>query len=757
MKKDSVAMICSVSELADVFQRSESLEAFLAKAVSVIAFHMRAAVCSIYLLEEDSEDLVLWANQGLREGSVGQVRLKKGRGITGMALREIRPICAGMASKHPNFEYIEGTEEERYQAFLAVPIVLGLERVGVLVVQDTKANYFDENDIRALKAIAVQLGTSIANARLLLELHQKKELSENKEPPSEPVLPVKSGLIKGRCVSDGIAVGEVRLIKGGTARLNDLVQPAPISATPEEFEQAFRLSVAQLEEMEAEIDGRNVDMASLIFSAQMLILKDSQFSGAMRERIVRGENAGQVIADVVNDYIRVFSDSRNPRVREKVQDMQDLHGRLSDNLRRSCEVVDDLQGRVIVSSQLVPSDILKYHAQGACGFIVIGGSGATAHISIIARSLLVPMVFIDVEHAPYFTNGCAVLVDAWQGNVIVEPSDEVRDKYRALQNAESERNMEVQQETRMKDGVPVQIFANINLLSDLQLAIKYKAEGVGLYRSEFPFLIRADFPSEEEQVPIYRQIYERMGTRQVYMRTLDVGGDKMLDYYPMKNEDNPFLGLRAIRFSLRHTEVFAAQIRAMLRAGAGSDVHIMFPLVASVDDFVQAKELVQQCLDELAEEGLEHAPHPKLGIMVEMPSVLYVLPELMEMVDFMSIGSNDLVQYLLAVDRTNESVADMYVPHHPSVLRAIEYVVRMAKERQVPLSICGDMVLDETLLPFLIGIGLRRISIYPPKIPELQHRIQSMDTACTEAYAKKLLKIGSLKEVKQCLQVVTVT
>lgn len=750
MKKDNVEMICNIGELAGLFQKSRNLESFLQTAVSVIAYHMNAAVCSIYLLEESSDELVLRANQGLSADSVGRVRLKTGEGLTGVALKELRPICEGHASRNPNYKYFPNTREEQYEAFLAVPITHGLRRVGVLVVQDPQPNYFNANDINALRAIAAQLASTIENANLLMSLHQAR----TQTPTSLAERRMDGGFIKGAGASQGVTCGRAVLIRNG----NDtffMQEELCGSCTLQQFEESLARSEEQLEHLQHDMEQRLMDVASLIFSAQLLILKDGNFSGKMRTLIQEGRDVPAAVVSVVNDYIRLFAASSNPRLQEKVQDVKDIGLRLIRNLKGTPQEGAGYEHCIIVGREILPSDILKYAAMGASGVVLVGGVGVTAHVAILARSLELPAVVLSDEQAEAIPEHAELILDANQGNVFVNPAEDIRQRYKTLCGSrlaqDAGNNGQVMDSTKTVDGVRVTLLANINLVSDLALARSFKAEGIGLYRSEFPFIIRTNFPSEEEQCPIYRRILDEMPGKEVIFRTLDIGGDKMLDYFPHRNESNPFLGLRAIRFSLRYKDVFFQQLRALLRAGVDRDLHIMFPLVASVDDFIEARELVQECCRQLAQENVPHNPAPRLGVMVELPSVVEVIDELVREVHFISIGSNDLIQYLLAVDRTNDQIADLYLPSHPAVLRCVHRIVSAACRRNIPLSICGDMATDAALIPFLLGIGIRRLSMDPHAIPGVQQRIQALDAGKAQAFASRLLACGTIREARTCL------
>ena len=348
-----------------------------------------------------------------------------------------------------------------------------------------------------------------------------------------------------------------------------------------------------------------------------------------------------------------------------------------------------------------------------------------------------------------------VLVDAEAGNVYVNPTEQIISNFKAREQAQTsleEQRRQMKPTTATKDGARIKLFANINLLADLKLAHHLLAEGIGLYRTEFPFMIRSNFPSEEEQFVIYHKVVEQMRGKVITFRTLDMGGDKVLSYYSNAKEQNPFMGMRAIRFSLQNTVIFSQQIRAMLRAGVDADLHIMFPMIASLDEFEQARKMVFECVGALQYEGVKHNSKPHIGMMIEIPSVLDLIDEFAQTADFFSIGTNDLVQYMLAVDRTNEQVAGLYQPYHPAVLRALKKIIDTANRHGKGVSICGDMAHDQQLIPFLVGIGIGTLSVEPLYLPKVQNVIAQLDTADAKKIAETMLSMNTTQAIAQFLE-----
>jgi phosphotransferase system enzyme I (PtsP) len=752
-QKDTVELICNVGELTSLFESQAGLTGFLQKVVSLVAYHMKSAACSVYLYNEESRELLLTANQGLNPDFIGKLRLKLGEGITGLAMKELRAIREGRVSRNPSFRFVPNLHEEQYEAFLAVPILHGNHKVGVLVVQDPQPDYFTDNDVKAFRAIAAQLASTIENAKMLMSLHeQKKEIRTAQD--TSGIKPGSQRFVHGVCACEGIAIGHALRLTGTDYEWEPATSEPATPLTEEDFLRAIRQTEEQLAQLQRQLSERMADIASLIFDAHILILKDEEFSGGMLKKIRRGAPPEQAIREVVNHYLQLFANSTSLSLQEKVHDVRDVSLRLMSNLRLRTSASMDYCGQVVLAENLLPSDLLKLSAQRAEGIILIGG-GVTAHVSVLARTLRIPMVIVRESPLAESERGAKTMVvlDADQGNVMINPAPDVLQHYRAILESRKDTATELptQPTTSTRDGRRIRLMANINLLSELPTAQRMKAEGIGLYRSEFPFIVRNDVPTEEEQYRVYRRIIESMPEQEVILRTLDVGGDKLLSYYPGAPEANPCLGLRAIRFSLRNKEMFMQQLRAMLHAGADRSLNIMFPLIASLDDFRTARAITEECIQLLKAENIPCNEHPRLGVMIEVPSAVELAGDLARESDFLCIGSNDLIQYTLAVDRTNERIADLYVSHHPAVLRSIMRVINGARAHGKPVSLCGDMAIDKNILPILIGLGLRTFSMDPRRIPGVQTFINQLCFTDACLLADEVMEMGSLKAVEDRL------
>jgi phosphotransferase system enzyme I (PtsP) len=746
MKKDNVELICNISEISGMFKEKGDVRGFLQKVVQTIAEHMRAEVCSIYLLNDSTGRLVLEATEGLNREMVGQFSLDKGEGLVGRSFIELRPILEERATRNPFYKFIPEIGEETFEAFLAVPIMLGLSKIGVLVLQHTRAGFFEQSDSMALKAIASQLAATLENVRLIMSIRDKgTPVAEAKTTPD---------LIKGASIVGGISFGKAFVFEDSRQTHGmSIVCHECYGETLSDFGAALDKSANQLEELQAQMEEDYSDVASLIFSAHILMLRDESYSGAMKDLIKGGVSPFQAVIQVSNKFIDFFAAMDNPRLQEKTQDIKDLSHRLLRNLSTDSFEEGDYTGQIIIAAELFPSELIKLAAQHVEGLVLVGGN-ASAHVSILAKSLGVPTIISDNREAFQIHDNAPLILDANQGNLFINPSEETLEQFRGLQK--NERKIEeladfVKPVTRTADGQRIHLLASINLLSDLKAARALKAEGVGLYRSEFPFLIRNDFPTEEEQFMVYRKLIESCGGGFVTLRALDIGGDKILSYLPDSRENNPFLGLRAIRFLLQNKKIFVGQLKAMLRAGLGYKIKILFPLVSSLEDFQQAKRMVSKSMEFLERDGLPYNKNPELGAMIELPSAVECVEDLASEADFLSIGSNDLVQYMLGVDRTNDRVAGLYQMEHPAILRAVKRISDASRKKRCELAVCGNLTGNFGMLYYFIGLGIKQFSLNPGQIPEVQQFIETVDRKKAAQDVKKLVKMKTTTEIQKFL------
>ncbi len=742
---DHLNLLCDIGELTAIVTGDSDIETFLELTTELVAEHLKVHVCSIYLFEAHSKELVLKATQGLNPDAVDRIRMKPGEGLVGRCFSEDRILREGNAPTSPGFKFFDNAGEEPFNSFLCVPIRRGIAKIGVLAVQHREIDHFTLFDERALKTAVTQLAGAIENARLLMALSPEKEISYAIGAP-QGIPP----FIQGKSDGTGSAYGLIR-----PSRLNRktmLFEPdaSGIDYTKAHFRTALDKTIHDLKALQAKFAASLPESASLIFTAHFMMLKDKNFTGKIETLVSEGTPPVAAIQSLAQKYIKIFSDSPHAYLREKAVDVEDLSIRLLSNLTSSPESLGE--GTIAVVRDIYPSDILKLSADGIQGIILVGG-GMTSHVAILARSLGLPLIIADDPVLLDLPPDTRLLMDTGQGNIYINPDEKTRDLFRAKKEAERH-PQDMADHTFTRDHEQIRLLANINLLSEIPLAWSLKAEGIGLYRTEFPFLIRTSFPSEDEQYLIYKKLFDQTGNNGVTtIRTLDAGGEKSLSHAGFANEANPLLGLRSIRFTLRYKEIFQTQIRAILRAAYGNtNVRLMFPLISSIDEFLEASQLVKDCAGDLDREGISHDPDVAVGMMIELPSVLSTIDEFAQIADFFAIGTNDFVQYMLGADRSNELVAEHYIPYHPAVSRGIAAVARAALDRGIDVSVCGEMAHDPDYIPFLIGVGIPTLSVDPKFLPRVQKTIQGIKMADCRIYAQSLLAQTRVKDAAAVLK-----
>ncbi len=623
---------------------------------------------------------------------------------------------------------------------IGVPVRLGRTSVGALTVERDRS--FGGDEISSIAAVARQLARLLDEASVLFEAgDQHQDLAGLMPAPDR---------FEGRVASPGFARGTALVLERGARpgqamverSLSQLPAFADTQAALQAFDHALVRARAQVEVLQKETEDRLSDVVTLIFSAHLLMLNDDAFTGNMRRRISEGAHPFHAISSVVEEFSELFARIEGTRIAEKVQDLHDLGYRLQSNLGGGSAESVDYDGRIVVAEHIYPSELVKLAVQNVRGAVFFG-TGATAHIAILARSLGLPLIVVDDAALLEIEDGTRLELRASEGLLLLDPSP----------SAEPEvvRSDPVQIEPgKLPNGI--RLLANVNLIADLEPARTNGASGIGLYRSEFPFIIRDSFPGEEEQYRIYRKIVDAYPDGPVRLRTADIGGDKLVGV-DAEVERNPFLGVRGIRFSLANPGLFRQQLRAMLRAGHERKIGIMFPMVSSVEEMEEARATISECQDSLRSEGIPFAQDPAIGAMVELPSAVEALDELADHCDFFSIGTNDLVMYLLGVDRTNDRLSELYRSYHPAVLRVIRRIVNVARKRGVDLSICGDSAADPSMLPFYIGVGIRNFSVSPQSLPALHRAAASLTLTDAELRAEAMLATRSAREMQQMIRI----
>ena len=726
---------------------STSLHESLDIMVNQVAEAMHVDVCSIYLLDERNQRYLLMASKGLNPEAVGHVSLHTGEGLVGLVGQREEIVNLDNAPKHERFMYLPETGEEIYNSFLGVPVMYRRKVMGVLVVQNKESQDFSEAAESFLVTLCAQLSGVIAHA------HAVGNIDVFRKPSNLPAYKTFQG-VSG---SGGIALGRAVI----------LYPPADLAAVPdreaddisEELELLDRAVTSVRDEIKS-LDDKMQDalMAEerALFSVFLRMLDENALPAEIKELIREGNWAQGAVRIVIENHIDLFEQMEDDYLRERAADLKDLGRRIlaylqeADSSHRELTDESILIGEEISTAALVELPVDKIAA------IVTTEGAMNSHMVIVARALGIPTVVGVTELPVNSLDDVEMIVDAHQGRVFINPPRRMRTRYKEIQKEEEQIAKDLKQyETKdaiTPDGVAVKLYVNTGLMIDVVRGVQRGAKGVGLYRSEIPFMLRDRFPGEEEQRAIYRQQLSHFANKPVVMRTLDIGADKDLPYFSIE-EENSALGWRGIRFTLDHPEIFSSQIRAMLKASIGlNNLHILLPMVTSVSEVEEALYLLDRDWHAVQEEEQVKINKPKIGIMVEVPSVLLQIEEFAELVDFFSVGSNDLTQYLLAVDRNNPRVANVYSHYHPSILRALTRLVQECHKFDKPISICGEMAGDPLSAILLMAMGFNTLSMSSSNILRVRKAICHVPMSDAQEQLDRVLKMSNPLMVKSWME-----
>lgn len=759
-----------LEDIGTLIARSHDLQETLEDITHTIAERMGTEVCSLYLYDAKERRLTLWATTGLDRAAVGNVSMSIDEGLSGLVIEKMEPVAVTDAMTHPRNKYFPETGEERFHSFLGLPIIEKHTPLGVLVIQSRNRRHFSRTEIRLLKAISTQVSHNIVQARLLETLKSKEQEREEAhrrmvdaikrlrvyEREREEESPAQSHPARTRLsgigASPGFGIGHVHLIRPHI-HLETLTERSIENPTEElsQLHEAVRHSLVELEALKTQVHLRLPEIDVAIFDAHAMMLEDPGFLGKMEGLIREGDAAEIAVKKVTEEYIEALERVENQLLRERTTDIRDVSQRLLRHLLGLEEKARPSNDSVIlVADEITLSDLCMVDPAHLKG-ILLGSGGATSHASILAKSFEIPTV-VGIEHAEVVQEDDIVIVDGNSGVVYVNPGAEVVREYQQLDreyrafNRDLEGIHDLPAET--KDGIRITLGANVGLLIDVTFAQRHGAEGIGLYRTEIPFLTYRDFPSEEEQFELYRRVLSSMDGKPVTIRTLDLGPDKYPAYMRLPQEQNPYLGWRSIRISLEKADIFKVQLRAIFRAGVHGPVRLLLPMISSVEEVLQVKKLIAEAKAELHEEGVAFDSWIPLGVMVEVPAAVWLADRLIQEVDFFSIGTNDLIQYLLAVDRDNRKVASLYEPLHPAVLQAISWTVQAAKRAGRRVSMCGEMAADPLCTMVLLGMGLDELSMEPFFVPVIKRLVRSLSYADAQRLTQEVLRMETIQEVK---------
>lgn len=709
--------------------------------VSRVKTLMHTGMCSVYLLDKTRNAYVLAATDGLHPDAVGKVAMTAEEGLVGLVAKRAEPINLEHAETHPNFAYFPETGEEKFSSFMGAPIIHHRVVLGVLVVQQQERRRFDESEEAFLITISAQLAGVIAHAEAtgaIARMTSQGLDSSNGETAYQ-----------GIASAPGIGIGTAVVVSSPV----DLYavprrQADDIEAELALFRQALGRVQLDLRAVQDELKGVFNQEEIALFDVYVNMLEDQSLGGEVIPLIKGGLAARSAWSQVIIEHLRAFSSMENAYMRERAADVRDLGRRVLAYLQQVQHVVREYpQDAILIGEDLAAPNLADIPFDHIRAIVSVSGSHHS-HLAILGRAMGIPTVMGAVDLPWAELDGCPLIVDGHQGLVIPSPSALTLATYQGLQ--EEELILAAALETlkdepsATADGHHITLWVNTGLRVDGMISLDRGAEGVGLYRSEIPFFLHERFPSEEEQRQIYREQLEMFAPRPVTLRTLDIGGDKALPYFPIE-EANPFLGWRGIRVMLDHPEIFMVQLRAILRASEQLDnLRILLPMISNLSEVDSALALIRRAHWELTQEEGYRIVMPLVGAMVEVPAAVYQIAELAARVDFLSVGTNDLTQYLLAVDRNNPRVAELYHSYHPAVLQALRAIITGARKANCPVSVCGELAGDPLGAILLVGMGYDTLSMSSANLLRVKAVLRQMtlaeitaivDVACQLAHA----------------------
>jgi len=722
--------------LRDVMAGQGTAQERLNTIVRIIAADMVAEVCSCYIMRA-GEVLELFATEGLRPEAVHRTRLRVGEGLVGAIAATATPLALADAQAHPDFAYRPETGEEIYHSLLGVPILRSGRVLGVLVVQNRTLRHYTEDEIEALQTIAMVLAELAASGDLVNPLERQPSTGLGQLPLRLEGVKLNGGLAFGQAV-----LHEPRIV------IRQVVAEDP-NAELDRLRRAVAGMQNAIDDLLAASDVAPGGEHRDILETYRMFAGDHGWLHRISEAVNSGLTAEAAVQKVQSDMRVRMNQATDPYLRERLADLEDLTNRLQQHLagRPLSPAAADLPDEfILVARTMGPAELLDYDRRRLKG-VVLEESSPNAHVAVVARALDIPVVGRVKDVLDRVEAGDLIVVNGDEAAVLVRPSEDVqqavdeRIKVRLGQRQQYEALRALPAETM--DGVRVEMLLNAGLFVDLPDLEETRASGIGLFRTELQFMLRDKFPTVAQQTALYRRVLDQAGGRPVTFRTLDIGGDKVLPYMDDIADENPAMGWRAIRIALDRPAMLRQQLRALIRAAGGRSLRVMFPMIADVSEFAAARDILDLELDRQRKEKGEIPDKVEVGLMLEVPALLWQLPALIERADFISVGTNDLVQFLFAADRGNPRLAERYDPLSPPVLRVLGEIASVCAARSMPVAVCGEMAGQPLDAMVLVGLGFRTLSMAPASIGPVKAVIRSLDASALAAFIASLADLSA--------------
>jgi phosphotransferase system enzyme I (PtsP) len=745
------AILKTLIDISRIITTSHDLKETLEHTVELVAENLRVDVCSIYTHTGDTGQLELRATHGLSPEAVGHVSMPTSEGLTGYVFEQKRHVNVRDVAQHPRFKYFPGIDEERLSSFLGVPLIEFRNILGVLVVQNQENRRFTPEEENLLITIASQISGLISKALMVDRLQHEAARPQPKERPAG------SFQLEGKAIAPGLAMDRVVFLRRGRVEEPAFASTATPEAERTALQRAFEASEQEILGLIREVSTRVNEQEASIFHSHLLFLEDRTFVAKIHGHLEQGSSAAWAVSRVVKEYLAAFEAIGDPYLKERAADLEDVGLRVLAHLGVDGAHRGPLENAVgvLVAEMLLPSDTAQIDPRRIKAIITTVG-GHVSHAAILARSLRVPAVS-GIENAyALLVEGEEVLVDGQAGIVFVNPAESL---VREVERYQQTRAEYITHLADLRDvpcltkcGLPITLRANAAFTHDLNGVREFGAEGIGLFRSEYIYLMHSTQPTVEDLVEHYTRAVTAAEGRPAVFRTLDLGGERPPTYLNFPHENNPSLGARSIRFQLQHPRLLEDQIMAILEVGHLGDVRLAFPMIGQFQELQEVLEVYRRCRETFARRHGRDAPEVKLGMVFEVPSAVLMCELFFEALDFVTIGSNDLAQYVLAVDRNNPHVNHLFDPLEPSVLLMIDRVVEAARRHGKPVMLTGELASDPEGCLVLAGLGLRELSMNAPLIPVMKDRFAQYTLADMEQLAQVALSSTSAANVRRNIQ-----
>ncbi|HKM97605.1 MAG TPA: phosphoenolpyruvate--protein phosphotransferase [Buttiauxella sp.] len=728
-------MLTRLREIVEKVASAPRLNEALDILVTDICLAMDTEVCSVYLADHDRRCFYLMATRGLKKPRGRTVTLAFDEGIVGLVGRLAEPINLADAQKHPSFKYVPAVKEERFRAFLGVPIIQRRQLLGVLVVQQREHRQYDESEESFLVTLATQMAAILSQSQLAALFGQFRQ-TRIRALPASPGVAIAEGWM------DSTLPLMEQVFEAST--LDTILERERLTAALEEASNEFRRYSKRF------AAGAQKETAA-IFDLYSHLLTDARLRRELFEEVDKGSVAEWAVKKVIEKFAEQFASLTDNYLKERAGDLRTLGQRLLFHLDDTIQSPNTWPERfVLVADELSATTLAELPQNRLVGVVVRDGA-ANSHAAIMVRALGIPTV-MGADIQPSVLHRRTLIVDGYRGELLVDPEAVLLQEYQRLITEENELSRLVEDgvdsPAALKSGERVQVMLNAGLSPEHEQLLGSRIDGIGLYRTEIPFMLQSGFPSEEEQVAQYQGMLQMFNEKPVTLRTLDVGADKQLPYMPI-SEENPCLGWRGIRITLDQPEIFLVQVRAMLRANAATgNLSILLPMITSIDEIDEARRLIDRAGREVEEVLGYELPKLRIGIMVEVPSMVFMLGHLASRVDFISVGTNDLTQYLLAVDRNNTRVASLYDSLHPAMLRALNHIAKEAERNGIDLCLCGEMAGDPMCVALLIGLGYRHLSMNGRSVARVKYLLRHISLDEVQILAQRSLEAQLATEVR---------